>query len=171
MNNYKLNVKSESGFTAVELVTAVAVLGVVAYLVLPLIFPSDSVSNQQKIATDLTQISNILEERERIAQLNNSVDSLQIGNPGVFAANSRVAYDVEIDTAAQELRYCLTGVIGSDVYYLDSVSLSVNPTPLGFCLGDEVTVGDGAPETEADGAPALAEIPEETEEQPVPSNP
>lgn len=171
MNNYKLNVKSESGFTAIELVTAVAVLGVVAYLVLPLVFPSDAASNQEKIVKDLTQISNILEERERIAQLNNSMGSLQVGNPGVFAANSRVAYDVEIDTIAQELRYCLTGVIGSDVYYLDSVSLSVNPTPLGFCLGDEVPAGDGTPEAEVDASPELTDPPAGGESQPVPSDP
>lgn len=142
----------QEGFTASELIASVFVLGAVAYLVLPLVFPGDLLSVEEKLDKDLQQISSILEERERIAVLNDAVESINIGNLGVYAAYSQVTYQVDVDTDAQEIKYCLIAKIDSTVHYLDSISLRSGPSPLGYCAPDAPESADAGAATEEGSA-------------------
>ncbi len=154
--------KRQEGFTAVEIITVVAILSVVAYLVLPLVFPGDALTTQEKADKDLTQISQILKERERIAKLNGNIDGIQIGNPGAYSQYTRVSFEVEVDPAAEALRYCLTGLVDGTVFYHDSITQTTSSTPIGFCLGEDVAPAGGADveseeETPAAGSETLSD--------------
>ena len=47
--NKRTYLKSNDGFTAIELLVVLAVISAVAYLVLPILFPSDSKTPEQYI--------------------------------------------------------------------------------------------------------------------------
>lgn len=155
MKNYDF--RRTEGFTATELVTVIAVLGAVAYLLLPLIFPGDALSDEEKVEKDLNQLSQILEERERIALLNDSLDRVLIGNLGVFSAYSEITYQVDVDTNAGELNYCLIGKVGNTIAYLDSYIRTVGSSPVGFCLPE----GEAPATTEESGDSAVADVVED----------
>lgn len=164
--------RRSEGFTATELITVVAVLGAVAYLLLPLIFSGETLSVDQKLEKDLNQLSEILEERERIALLNESLDKAQVGNLGVFSEYSEVTYQVEIDTSANEINYCIIGKIDSALAYIDSYLRTVGDSPVGFCIpeGEEAPVDEEASDEvnpELDGE-QLVEDETTTEEETVP---
>lgn len=145
---------NEQGFTASELLIVVGVLGAVAYLVLPLVFPGDSLTTAQKAEKDLTRISQILDERERISVLNDALDVVEIGNLGVYASHGEVTFNVEIDENANEINYCLIGLFDGTTYYADSYTAGVSVTPVGYCVPDaqpdEGFAPDGFEETEGD---------------------
>lgn len=165
--------RRSEGFTVTELITVIAVLGAVAYLLLPLIFSGDTLSVDQKLEKDLNQLSQILEERERIALLNESLDKAQVGNLGVFSEYSEVTYQVEIDTSANEINYCIIAKIDNTVAYIDSYLRTVGNSPVGFCVPE----GEEAPTDEEASEEANSELDEEslvdeganTEEEPVPA--
>jgi len=164
--------RRSEGFTVTELVTVVAVLGAVAYLLLPLIFSGDTLSVDQKLEKDLSQLSEILEERERIALLNESLDKAQVGNLGVFSEYSEVTYQVEIDTSANEINYCIIGKIDNTIAYIDSYLRVVGDSPVGFCVpeGEEVPGDEEASDevaAELDGE-SLVEDGTTIEEETVP---
>lgn len=129
--------KDSSGLTASETVTIVAVLGAVAYLVMPLIFPSDDLGVREKAETDLNKIAGIISERARIADINGELDQIQFGNLGVYASYSEVAFQTEVDLGAGIVDYCLISNVDNNVFYLDSFSNQVSETPVGFCLPSE----------------------------------
>lgn len=145
---------NEQGFTASEMVIVIGVLGAIAYLVLPLVFPGDSLTSAQKAEKDLTRISQIINERERISVLNDALDGVVIGNLGVYASHGEVTFNVEIDEGANEINYCLIGLFDGTTYYADSYTTGVSATPVGYCVPDsepgEDIVPDGFEETEGD---------------------
>lgn len=135
------NLKSNDGFTAIELVIVIAVLAAVAYLVLPLVFPSDSKAPEKYIEEDLNSISEILKVREQTSTVNDiPVEDIYIGNLGVFAAKSQVRHTITIDTNKQVLTYCLRGDYkGVTRYYESTTGIQTQPTGSIDCPGFEAT--------------------------------
>jgi type II secretory pathway pseudopilin PulG len=148
---------NEQGFTASEMVIVIGVLGAVAYLVLPLVFPGDLLTSAQKAEKDLTRISQIIDERERISALNDALDSVAIGNLGVYASHGEVTFNIEIDEGANEINYCLIGLFDGTTYYADSYTTGVSTTPVGYCVPDsepdENATPDGVEELEENSGP------------------
>lgn len=158
-NTLKLWHKRNDGFTSSETLTVVAVLGAVAYLLLPLIFPGDALSTEEKAEKDLTQISAIIQERERISVINDALDSMTVGNLGVYASYGEVTFKVEIDENAEEVNYCLIGVFDGVTYYADSYTEGINDTPVGFCLPDSDPEAESNTPNEVDTSEEVGEAP------------
>jgi hypothetical protein len=142
------------GFTASETVTIVAVLGAVAYLLLPLIFPGDSLTTEEKAEKDLTLISDIIEERKRISSLNDALESMTIGNLGVYASHGEVTFKVDIEPDTDEVNYCLIGLFDGTTYYADSYTTGISPTPVGYCIPEAEPNEEADPTDNEDGATA-----------------
>lgn len=165
------NHKSEEGFTAIELVIVFAVIAAVAYLVLPLLFPSDSKTPEQYIEEDLTSISELLTLRQMTAAVNDiKVEDIYIGNLGVYAAKSQVRHSITINTNDQQLTYCLRGDYrGVTRYYESTSGIQTQPTGNMNCPGFEATnedstSGETSEPTDNSTAETPAEEPNATEE-------
>ena len=117
MNKFKKN----DGFTSVELVTVIAILAAVAYIVLPLLFPSDAKTSKQYIEEDLNNISQILQIRTQTSEVNGiPINEMYIGNLGVYASRAQVKHAIKINPQDKTLLYCLRGEYRGEVLYLES---------------------------------------------------
>jgi competence protein ComGC len=163
--------KKEDGFTAIELVIILGVLSVVAYLVLPIIFPSDSKTPEQYIEEDLSSISEIINLRQMTASVNDiDVKDVYIGNLGVYAAKSQVRHSITIDTVNQRLTYCLRGDYrGVTRYFESNMGILSQPSGSMDCPGFEAPENP-APEGESSTAPE-APTDDSLTEQPAESAP
>lgn len=113
--------RNQEGFTAIELLTAIAILGAIAYLILPLIFPSDSKTPEQYIEEDLNTVSEILKIRSLSAEANGiPMSEVYIGNLGVFASKSAVNHSITLDPINGTLSYCLRGEYKDKVLFYES---------------------------------------------------
>lgn len=129
--------KKSDGFTSIELVTVIAILAAVAYLVLPLVFPSDSKTPKQYIEEDLTNISEILQIRTQTSEVNGiPINEMYIGNLGVYASRAQVKHDIKINPQDRTLTYCLRGEYKGEVLYLESIGgVIANPSGSMDCPG------------------------------------
>lgn len=159
------NYKSEEGFTFIELVIIIGVLAAVAYLVLPLVFPSDSKTPEQYIEEDLTSISELLSLRQMTAKVNDiPIEDVYIGNLGVYAAKSQVRHSITIDTNEQQLTYCLRGDYrGVTRYYESTSGIQIQPTGNMNCPGFEVNTETNSEDTN-DSENNTGESPNTTQE-------
>jgi prepilin-type N-terminal cleavage/methylation domain-containing protein len=141
--------KNENGFTAIELIVAAALLGTIAYLVLPFIFPKDSKTPAEYLGSDLTQISEILDLRIEKARVNDiSVDNIYIGNLGVFSAKAQIRHAITVRPETNEIIYCLRADYNGETRYFESFTgIEVEPTGVMDCPGaslETTTPDDGA---------------------------
>ena len=168
MNKFKKN----DGFTSIELVTVIAVLAAVAYLVLPLLFPSDSKTSKQYIEEDLNNISQILQIRTQTSEVNGiPINEMYVGNLGVYASRAQVKHAIKINPQDKTLLYCLRGEYRGEVLYLESNG-GVLATPSGSmdCPGVPSQGNVPTEETPTDETPAEEGTPTDetpTEEAPA----
>lgn len=158
---YKDRLNKEEGFTAIELIIILGVLSVVAYLVLPILFPSDSKTPEEYIEEDLRSISEIINLRQMTSSVNDiDIKDVYIGNLGVYAAKSQVRHSITIDTVNQRLTYCLRGDYRGVTRYLESTGgMQAQPTGTIDCPGFEA---------EPIPNPDISDTPEETSPEPEP---
>jgi type II secretory pathway pseudopilin PulG len=178
LKNLKNTVNKSEGFTAIELLTGIAILGAVAYLVLPLIFPSDSKTPEQYVEEDLTNVSEVLKIRTLSAEANNiPLSEVYIGNIGVFSSKAQIRHAITINLESESLQYCLRGEYRGKVLYFES-GAGLLPQPSGAmeCPGAPVSnSGDNTVETEQPNesnpveAP-VSEIPAEDPNSPEPES-
>jgi prepilin-type N-terminal cleavage/methylation domain-containing protein len=142
--NFKKDINKSDGFTAIELLTGIAILAAVAYLVLPLIFPSDSKTPQQYVEEDLTNVSEILQIRTLSAEANNiPLSEVYIGNLGVFGSKAQIRHAITIDLQSEVLRYCLRGEYREQVLYFESgAGILEQPSGTMECPGSPITNSD-----------------------------
>lgn len=172
--NKRTYLKSNDGFTAIELLVVLAVISAVAYLVLPILFPSDSKTPEQYIEEDLTSIAEVLTLRQMTAAVNDiKVEDIYIGNLGVYSAKSQVRHSITINTADQEITYCLRGDYrGVTRYYeFPGSAISTEPSGLVDCPGISATVdstnsesSDQTTDAPAEEAPSEANTTDPAEE-------
>jgi prepilin-type N-terminal cleavage/methylation domain-containing protein len=168
LNKNKTDLTSnQKGFTIIELVVAAGVLGAVAYLVLPFVFPSDSKSSAAYLEEDLSNISQVIDLRTQTAKINNTpIDEIYIGNLGVFSARSQISHAITLDPVNNELTYCLRGDYrGETLYYESFTGLSPMPSGSRDCPGTTID----SQEVLIEEAP-IEEVPTETIPTEEPSN-
>jgi type II secretory pathway pseudopilin PulG len=161
--------KKSDGFTSIELVTVIAVLAAIAYLVLPLVFPSDSKTPKQYIEEDLTNISEILQIRTQTSEVNGiPINEMYIGNLGVYASRAQVKHAIKINPQDKTLTFCLRGEYKDEVIYFES-NAGILATPSGVmdCPGAPAqnSTGNGE-DSPTEEAPAE----EPSSEEPAPGN-
>lgn len=167
-NNLKKTIKKSEGFTAIELLTGIAILAAVAYLVLPLIFPSDSKTPEQYLEEDLTNVSEILQIRTLSAGANNiPLSEVYIGNLGVFSSKAQIRHAITIDLQSETLRYCLRGEYRGTVLYFESgAGILEQPSGTMECPGSPISNSDNITEESGESTPSElndTEDPAETE--------
>lgn len=142
MNRIQASVKSDKGFTAIELIVAAGVLGAVAYLVLPFVFPADSKTPSAYLEEDLTSISQIIDVRIQTSRVNNvPIDGVYIGNLGVYSAKSQIRHSVTIKPESGEITYCLRADYKGETRYLESgTGISSSPTGAIDCPGADAKI-------------------------------
>lgn len=153
---FKKDSSKDDGFTTIELVTGIAILAALAYLVLPLIFPSDSKTSEQYIEEDLETVSEILKIRALSAEANNiPISEVYIGNLGVFSSKSQIRHAINIDPSAKTVEYCLRGEYNGKVLYFESgAGLLQTPSGIMDCPGAPVQGNSGNGEgTSTEDAP------------------
>lgn len=150
---FKKNSSKDDGFTTIELVTGIAILAALAYLVLPLIFPSDSKTSEQYIEEDLETVSEILKIRALSAEANNiPISEVYIGNLGVFSSKSQIRHAINIDPSAKTVEYCLRGEYNGKVLYFESgAGLLQTPSGIMDCPGIPGAANSGSNDNSTPG--------------------
>jgi type II secretory pathway pseudopilin PulG len=165
--NFRKTINKSEGFTPIELLTGMAILAAVAYLVLPLIFPSDLKTPEQYVEEDLTNVSEILQIRTLSSEANNiPLSEVYIGNLGVFSSKAQIRHAITIDLQAETLRYCLRGEYRGEVLYFESgAGILDQPSGAMECPGSPIANSDTNIGDSGESAPAEETITEEPAEE------